>query len=76
MRHGQLNVMQQDEVGEVDLEPIRPRITRLQLLLQHLKNLLQFWLKNLVDDDKIDLEIYDGRNWDSVVVGAIRVWVC
>jgi hypothetical protein len=67
--------MQEDEICEVDLEPVVPGVAGLQHGLQHLEDLLDFGLQNLVDDDEVDLEVDDGWYRDLGVVGAGRVGV-
>ena len=55
VRHRQLNIMQQDEIREIDLKPVIPWIAGLEECFQHLEDLLEFWLEQLVDDDQIEL---------------------
>ncbi len=68
--HRQLNVMQEDKVCEVDLEPIVPGVAGLQHGFQHLEDLFDLRLQDLVDDDEVDLEVDDGWYRNLRVVGA------
>jgi hypothetical protein len=75
VRHRQLNVIQEDEVRKVDLEPVVPGVAGLQHGFEHLEDLLDFRLQDLVDDYEINLEVDDGWYWDLGVVGAGGVGV-
>jgi hypothetical protein len=55
MRHCQLDIMQQNKIREIDLEPILPRSPRLQHLLDLFQDLFHLGLEQVVDRDDIDL---------------------
>jgi hypothetical protein len=75
MRHRQLNIMQQNKIRQVYLKPIIPRIARFEHRLQHIEDPLEFRLQDLVDDDKVNLQVDDGWDGDLGVVGAGGVGV-